>query len=202
MFTHDLPRLAFSKIISAILHNCYQTCTLRLSAFTSAHLSHLVCRLVLSCSRKSISSPVYRSSDNLQKRLVFSLRMATDKKNVGTIPTWCTDCMPGCTSAAHRSAIVAAVTRCKTPNQLIQLLTCICSTGRPWRVKDDNGKSMFHLAASLGRINILEWYLRSRGFHRRSNHDRTVLVDDVDLESGWSALHRAAFQGGLLIFLL
>ena len=110
------------------------------------------------------------------------------------------DCCLSC--SFHGESIVAAVTQAKSSRELIRLLTCVCSTEKPWRKRNLLGNSILHLSASLGRSDIAAWYLSCRGAPGslvKTNHDRNAIVDEVDLESGWTALHRAIFQGGLLL---
>ncbi|OQV17763.1 putative Inhibitor of Bruton tyrosine kinase [Hypsibius exemplaris] len=105
-----------------------------------------------------------------------------------------TDCCASCTF--HRDAIISACTHAKNRDELARLLPCICSTPKPWRMKDTSGKSMFHMAASMGREEIMTWYLKCRGESSlRTPQEKSALVDEVDAESGWTALHRALFQG-------
>lgn len=109
-----------------------------------------------------------------------------------------TECLPGC--VAHHDMIVAAVTRAKDSDQLARLLTLICSSRKPWRITDSQGRSILHLAASLGKVDIMSWYLRHRRILPKtsSDHRRHTIVDKVDADSGWTSLHRSVFQGGML----
>ncbi len=52
--------------------------------------------------------------------------------------------------------------------------------------RDSAGRNVLLVAASCGCIDIVLWLLKKKG---------RVKVDSVDLESRWSALHRAAYLG-------
>ncbi|CAC5394250.1 unnamed protein product [Mytilus coruscus] len=65
---------------------------------------------------------------------------------------------------------------------------CYAST----QVTDIFGRTTLHVAASCGKCDVVEWLMTDR------NADATL----KDVESGWTALHRAAFYGQLAAFRL
>lgn len=92
------------------------------------------------------------------------------------------DCTPKCRAEQHAGDVVAALT-CGTERQLRAFLTSHCYNSATLR--DAFGRTALHLAASLGKKNLLEWLLESKG--------ADLMVKDK--ESGWTALHRSAFYG-------
>ena len=61
---------------------------------------------------------------------------------------------------------------------------------------DESGRSTLHVAASTGSTDITSWLLRRKGAKEK-------LINLTDLDSSWTALHRAAYFGypGIMILL-
>lgn len=92
------------------------------------------------------------------------------------------ECTSKCRSPRHAEEIVAALTS-GSEGQLKAFLSAYCHNSATLR--DEFGRTALHLAASLGKRDLLEWLLDSK------NADLLV----KDKESGWTALHRSAFYG-------
>ncbi|XP_072535963.1 inhibitor of Bruton tyrosine kinase [Salminus brasiliensis] len=92
------------------------------------------------------------------------------------------ECTPKCRSPRHAEEIVAALTS-GSEGRLKVFLSAHCHNAATLR--DEFGRTALHLAASLGKRDLLEWLLDSK--------HSDLLVKDK--ESGWTALHRSAFYG-------
>ncbi|XP_028985270.1 inhibitor of Bruton tyrosine kinase [Betta splendens] len=92
------------------------------------------------------------------------------------------DCTPKCRSQQHAEQVIAALTG-GSEGHLRAFLTSHCHNATTLR--DTFGRTALHLAASVGKKELLEWLLVNK------NADVTVR----DKESGWTALHRSAFYG-------
>ncbi|KAG9276324.1 inhibitor of Bruton tyrosine kinase [Astyanax mexicanus] len=92
------------------------------------------------------------------------------------------ECTSKCRSPRHAEEIVAALTS-GSEGQLKAFLSAYCHNAATLR--DEFGRTALHLAASLGKRDLLEWLLDSKS--------ADLLVKDK--ESGWTALHRSAFYG-------
>lgn len=107
--------------------------------------------------------------------LWLSLRKA--KMSLG-IP----DCTPKCRSVRHAEEVIAALTS-GSEGSLRGYLSVHCHNAATLR--DEFGRTPVHLAASLGKRDLLQWLLDCK---------RADLLAK-DKESGWTALHRSAFYG-------
>ncbi|XP_061171196.1 inhibitor of Bruton tyrosine kinase-like isoform X2 [Saccostrea echinata] len=95
------------------------------------------------------------------------------------------ECGPKCRSKNHAYELVAAIT--KGNLQEVQAFARLCyASGHH---NDMFGRSALHMAASCGKVEIVEWLLEEKG------GDLTL----KDVESGWTALHRAMFYGQLAV---
>lgn len=92
------------------------------------------------------------------------------------------ECTPKCRSSRHAEEIMAALTG-GSERQLKAFLSVYCHNAAS--LKDEFGRTALHLAASLGKRDLLEWLL--------DNKNSDLLLKDK--ESGWTALHRSAFYG-------
>lgn len=94
------------------------------------------------------------------------------------------DCTNKCHSTHHGDAITAAITkRSVTDSDLCAYLTymcCCCET-----VKDIEGRTALHIAASCGRTGLVKWLIENRHAN----------INIKDKESGYTALHRSMFYG-------
>uniref|UniRef100_A0A671R3V7 Inhibitor of Bruton tyrosine kinase-like n=1 Tax=Sinocyclocheilus anshuiensis TaxID=1608454 RepID=A0A671R3V7_9TELE len=92
------------------------------------------------------------------------------------------DCTPKCRSVRHAEEVIAALTS-GSEDRLQGFLSVHCHNAATLR--DEFGRTALHLAASLGKRDLLQWLLDSK--------HADMLVKDK--ESGWTALHRSAFYG-------
>lgn len=92
------------------------------------------------------------------------------------------DCTPKCRSLEHAEEVIAALTS-GSEGRLRTYLSAHCHNAGTLR--DSYGRTALHLAASLGKHDLLQWLLDSK--------HADLLVKDK--ESGWTALHRSAFYG-------
>lgn len=58
---------------------------------------------------------------------------------------------------------------------------------------DTIGRYPIHVAASCGNIDILNWIVSL--FSSKAKEVQRLTVNILDKESGWTALHRAAYYG-------
>lgn len=92
------------------------------------------------------------------------------------------DCTPKCRSVRHAEEVIAALTS-GSEGSLRGYLSVHCHNAATLR--DEFGRTPVHLAASLGKRDLLQWLLDCK---------RADLLAK-DKESGWTALHRSAFYG-------
>ena len=93
------------------------------------------------------------------------------------------DCRPRCRSKQHALQLIVAATKGSTSQLKLYLPTC----HNLGHARDASGRSVLHVAASCGKWRTVEWLLAERGAELASK----------DVESGWTALHRALFYGQL-----
>lgn len=92
------------------------------------------------------------------------------------------DCTSKCRSVRHAEEVIAALTS-GSESRLRSYLSEHCHNAATLR--DAHGRTALHLAASLGKRDLLQWLLESK------NSDLLA----KDKESGWTAMHRSAFYG-------
>lgn len=90
-------------------------------------------------------------------------------------------CTARCHSQEHGTEMAAVIT-CGTVHQIKTFILSRCLN--PFFVSDGNGRNLLHVAASCGKLEILEWLL-AKGAECRVK----------DKESGWTPLHRSLFYG-------
>ena len=93
------------------------------------------------------------------------------------------ECGPKCRSRKHISEIVSVIIHGNLPE--FKAVSCLCHN--PCKHSDVFGRTALHVAASCGKVDILEWLLEEK------KCDLTM----KDFESGYTALHRALFYGQL-----
>ena len=94
------------------------------------------------------------------------------------------ECSAKCRSKQDAAKLISMICRGTDIESLIYIITKgICNN--PGRISDVNGRSPLHLAAAVGKLKIVEWILTGKNGQ----------VNGKDLESGYSALHRALFHG-------
>lgn len=98
------------------------------------------------------------------------------------------ECGLKCKSKRHALEINSAVTKGNFEELKAYCRLCHAAT----QIPDIYGRTTLHVAASCGKCDIIEWLMTER------NADATL----KDTESGWTALHRAAFYGQLAAFRL
>ena len=98
------------------------------------------------------------------------------------------ECSTKCRSKKDAQNLIASVCRSKDVESLLYIATQgICKN--PGRVTDQFGRSLIHLAASVGKPLVLEWLVKYKNGQ----------INSKDFESGYSALHRAIFHGQIHI---
>ncbi|XP_071480582.1 inhibitor of Bruton tyrosine kinase-like [Diadema antillarum] len=91
------------------------------------------------------------------------------------------ECTPRCRSQEHGSDMTAVIT-CGTVHQIKTFVLSHCLN--PFHLTDECGRTLLHVAASCGKLEIVEW-LQANGADCRVK----------DKESGWTPLHRSLFFG-------
>jgi inhibitor of Bruton tyrosine kinase len=92
------------------------------------------------------------------------------------------DCGPKCSSSQHAAQLINAVTKASPLQSLLFLSRCHNAA----YVRDRLGRTVLHVAAACGCATSV---ITELACHR----DLSI----QDLESGWTALHRALFYGQL-----
>ncbi len=92
------------------------------------------------------------------------------------------DCTAKCHSVRHAEDVISALTS-GSEGRLRGFLSVHCHNAATLR--DEFGRTALHLAASVGKRDLLQWLLDSK--------HADMLAKDK--ESGWTALHRSAFYG-------
>ena len=95
------------------------------------------------------------------------------------------ECTSRCCSKKHADYIFSAITKDKEHEEKVLNFLASCSNVAANR--DSYGRNALHVAASLGRVKIIQWLLSAK--------DANVHVKDS--ESGYSPLHRAVYFGQL-----
>jgi len=113
-------------------------------------------------------------------------------RRLGVLLEQWADCTIKCKSYQHAGQLICAATQSCGEHDIIAWIARHCHT--PARTRDENGRSLLHIAASLGRNELINWILKYKD----------GMINSKDVESGYSALHRAAFFGHIqtLIFLI
>lgn len=94
------------------------------------------------------------------------------------------DCTTNCKYKEHGRYLTSVVVS-EPVSTVDQLLTQRCSNSL--HNTDNNGRNILHIAASCGRVDILQCLFDK---HKLGN-----ILPKKDRESGWTALHRAVFYG-------
>lgn len=94
------------------------------------------------------------------------------------------ECTSKCRSKRHALEMISAVTKGTLSQIKVYLQRCYNSTSG---LTDPFGRNLLHIAATCGKADIVEWLLEERKFNPSTR----------DLESNWTALHRALFYGQL-----
>lgn len=98
------------------------------------------------------------------------------------------DCTNQCRSRQHGEIITSAISkRSVSDTDLCAFLSFTCC--RCESVVDFSGRTALHVAASCGRLHLVQWLVCNR------NAD----IDVKDKESGYTALHRSVFYGQIHI---
>ncbi|XP_033741198.1 inhibitor of Bruton tyrosine kinase-like [Pecten maximus] len=99
------------------------------------------------------------------------------------MPGYEPECGPKCRSRKHALEFLCAIT--KGTLQEVQAYSKMCYSATQF--SDSYGRWPLHVAAACGKMDIVEWLLNEK------HGDLT----SKDMESSWTALHRAAFYGHL-----
>lgn len=102
----------------------------------------------------------------------------------GVILQFAPDCTARCRSSVHADLVLASITKGTVP-EVQTYCRYLCHNF--WAVTDPIGRTALHVAASVGKVELVNWLLE------QCHAD----VDSRDRESGWTALHRAVFYGHL-----
>lgn len=97
------------------------------------------------------------------------------------------ECGPKCCSKKHADNVFSVITKAGEgyEDNVMNFLVASCHNSAI--NKDSSGRTALHIAASYGRIKILQWLLSIKEAH----------VHTKDTESGYTPLHRAFFYGQL-----
>ncbi len=93
------------------------------------------------------------------------------------------ECTSECRWAKHASVALSSTFLGNI--KLLQHCATLC--GNPFRIQDDIGRNVLHVAASCGHLELIYWLLARR----------KVKVNLQDWESKWTPLHRSVFYGQL-----
>lgn len=93
------------------------------------------------------------------------------------------DCSTKCCSAQHASQLNVAVTLDISEEEIIAWIARHCYA--PGKSRDQLGRSVLHLAASCGRLDLCNWLLTYKG----------ASLNGRDKESGYTSLHRSVIYG-------
>lgn len=121
----------------------------------------------------------------LPPRQAYTTQRAEKKQTMDSASLQPTpDCTPRCKSSAHADLVLSSITKGTVP-EIQTYCRYLCHNF--WCVTDPIGRTALHVAASLGKVELVRWLLE------QCHAD----VDARDRESGWTALHRAVFYGQL-----
>lgn len=106
---------------------------------------------------------------------------------MGSKDSW-RDCTENCMSQIHGDCFSAALTmREPTDKELASFLSLVCAN--VGALVDTSGRTILHMAASLGRRDLVQWLVQRCGAN----------LNAQDRESGYTPLHRSIFYGQLNI---
>ncbi|XP_037294950.1 inhibitor of Bruton tyrosine kinase isoform X1 [Manduca sexta] len=95
------------------------------------------------------------------------------------------DCTIRCKSRAHGQVLTGAITkRSLTDEALASFIKATCANFI--KAFDHEGRTALHMAASRGRVALMEWLIR---------HSSDAFINARDRESGYTPLHRSIFYG-------
>lgn len=94
------------------------------------------------------------------------------------------ECTSKCRSQRHATLLLSAITKGTVP-EIQTYCRYLCHNF--WTISDASGRSALHQAATVGKVDLVEWLLQQ--CHAE--------VDVRDKESSWTPLHRAVFYGQL-----
>lgn len=95
------------------------------------------------------------------------------------------DCTVWCKSRSHGHVLTSAITKRSVADEsLASFIRATCANFV--KAFDFEGRTPLHMAASRGRIKLMEWLLR---------HSSVPFVNARDRESGYTPLHRSIFYG-------
>ena len=94
------------------------------------------------------------------------------------------ECSNKCHSMQHASFVFSAITKTNDEEKILNFLQIACPNVSI--NKDLDRKFAIHVAASMGKIKIIDWLLSNQ-----------AQINIKDQESGYSPLHRAVFCGQL-----
>ncbi|RVE44903.1 hypothetical protein evm_010450 [Chilo suppressalis] len=95
------------------------------------------------------------------------------------------DCTRRCRSRSHGQALTSAITkRSITDQSLVSFIKSTCANFV--KAFDFEGRTALHMAASRGRLQLMDWLVR---------HSPEAFANARDRESGYTPLHRSIFYG-------
>ena len=98
------------------------------------------------------------------------------------------ECSTKCRSKKDAAKLISVICRSGDTESLIYLITkSLCNNAG--KITDVYGRSPLHMASAVGKLKVIEYLLSYKGGQ----------VNAKDLESGYSALHRALFHGQIHI---
>lgn len=84
-----------------------------------------------------------------------------------------------CKSKLHASEMCSAVSK----GSLNQIRLYLKSCNNPIQNVDEFGRTILHVAAACGKVEVIEWLIQEQGSD----------VNAKDNESSWTALHKAIY---------
>ncbi|KAF5293017.1 hypothetical protein FQA39_LY13786 [Lamprigera yunnana] len=100
------------------------------------------------------------------------------------------DCTHLCKSVEHGNIVCATITKRQvSDSDMCAYIQSLCGCCQD--VKDNIGRTALHIAASCGRIHVIQWLIKCK----QAN------INIRDLESGYTPLHRSIFYGKINAFI-
>jgi hypothetical protein len=99
------------------------------------------------------------------------------------------ECTAKCRSKGDAGRLIAVVTQDLPEDRILYHLATAGICSQPGKVITSSGRLLLHVAASVGKKNVVEWLLRFK----------EAAINAKDSESGYTALHRSVFSGQIAV---